>query len=453
MNINASNLCTQYSTYKVNVDNVKQKIDEAAVNDGVYETSAAVMELSSEGKVLADKMTSLMHRNVPDDVGHLSSVSTYEYIKAFEDALTEPQRDNPSECFSYHANKMSSVYNDMKENIISKYSEAGRETEYYVADNGNVEELTKEKELTMLDKAYENHSKLMAVSTEIWNGFIDGEKAAKGEIRDLAYQAFMSAKGEKGMNISFETLDKLNNIWDYYAKDISAPEIDDNMRTKVQESANADNQIEAYRLTTKNTNEVMWEHYMDMRAFKAEAFDHNAEYDEEDIMQAVTDAYAAVYQKIIKAHENGDREVDYELTGKSKISLEEDLVGLDAAFERCVSDLEGYLTCKRTNEVFANPDMAWWFERNNRKISTDLNYNFILSDKINSLNGADKNDSESGRLSGRDRFENIAEAYTYLYDEIVKGYEEGKRFIVVADNNKQSGYHVLTMEEELAALD
>ncbi len=292
MNINASNLCAQYSTYKVNVDNVKQKMDEVAVNDGVYEAPAATMELSPEGKALAGKKREIMQ-----------------------------------------------------------------------------------------------------------------------------------------------------------------PEIDDAIRAKVQESANAESQIEAYRLTTKNTNEVMWEHYMDMRAFKAEAFDHNAEYDEEDIMQSITDAYAAVYQKILKAHENGDREVDYEFIGKSKISLEEDLAGLDAAFERCVADLEGYLTCKRTNEMFANPDMAWWFERNNRKISTDLNYNFILSDKINSLNEADKDISESGRLSGRDRLENIAEAYITLYDEIAKGYEEGTRFIVVADNNKQSGYHVLTMEEELAALD
>jgi len=95
-------------------------------------------------------------------------------------------------------------------------------------------------------------------------------------------------------------------------------------------------------------------------------------------------------------------EVDYELPGKSKFSLGEVLAGLDAAFERCVADIEGYLTCKRTNEMFANPDMAWWFERNNRKISTDLNYNFILSDKINSLNEADK----SAQLI-RDKLRNI----------------------------------------------
>lgn len=369
MNINASNLCAGYSTYKVNVDNVKQKSAEVTVAADAAEIPAAVAEISPEGKALADKMISLIQRDIPEDVKHLSSVSTYEYVKSFESALAEQAKGDGKDCFTYHVNKMVSVYNEMRSGIEEKYSDTSRETaEYYVADNGNIEELTLEKELGMLDKAYENHSKLMAASTEIWSGFIGSETdIAKGEVRDLAYQAFMSAKASGEMDISSDASDKLNDIWDYYAKDVSAPEIDEVMRAKVQERSNADNQIEAYLLTTKNTNEVMWEHYMDMRMLKAEAFDHNAEYDEEDIMQAITDAYEAVYQKIVKAHENGGREVDYELTGKSKISLEEDLAGLDAAFERCVADLEGYLTCKRTNEMFANPDMSWWLKKRNEQ--------------------------------------------------------------------------------------
>lgn len=56
----------------------------------------------------------------------------------------------------------------MRERIEAKYADSQRETEYYVADHGEMEELTKEKELEMLDKAYANHSTFLATSTEIW---------------------------------------------------------------------------------------------------------------------------------------------------------------------------------------------------------------------------------------------------------------------------------------------
>ena len=56
----------------------------------------------------------------------------------------------------------------MRERIEAKYVDSQRETEYYVADHGEMEELTKEKELEMLDKAYANHSTFLATSTEIW---------------------------------------------------------------------------------------------------------------------------------------------------------------------------------------------------------------------------------------------------------------------------------------------
>ncbi len=117
-------------------------------------------------------------------------------------------------------------------------------------------------------------------------------------------------------------------------------------------------------VTTESTNEVMFEHYMSMREYMAGSFDHEADYDENDIMQAVMGAYEKLYNKIVKEHENGDREVDYDISGKSKISLEEDLKGLDVAFNRCISDLGGYLTCKQTNEMFANPDKDWFFRKN-----------------------------------------------------------------------------------------
>ena len=38
-----------------------------------------------------------------------------------------------------------------------------------MTESGKIEELTKEKELDMLNQAYENHSNFMATSTEIWS--------------------------------------------------------------------------------------------------------------------------------------------------------------------------------------------------------------------------------------------------------------------------------------------
>ena len=56
-------------------------------------------------------------------------------------------------------------------------------------------------------------------------------------------------------------------------------------------------------------------------------------------------------------------------------------------------------------------------------------------------------------LSWQARAENYAEAYANIYDEIVQGYESGTRQINVIDENSELGYRMLTMEEELSALD
>ena len=89
----------------------------------------------------------------------------------------------------------------------------------------------------------------------------------------------------------------------------------------------------------------------------------NREYDVKDVMKSVMDAYESIYNKILEEHENGDSNVSYELTGERFITLEEDLAGLDQAFQLCLKNLEGYITCQQTNKAFANPDTAWYFNR------------------------------------------------------------------------------------------
>jgi len=86
-------------------------------------------------------------------------------------------------------------------------------------------------------------------------------------------------------------------------------------------------------------------------------------------------------------------------------------------------------------------------------LSPDMNYKFTLSAKVNSLNEADKETSEAKYLSNEEKLDNIMEAYTSLYDEIVQGYENGTRVINVADENSENGYRPLTMQEELNDLD
>lgn len=87
------------------------------------------------------------------------------------------------------------------------------------------------------------------------------------------------------------------------------------------------------------------------------------------------------------------------------------------------------------------------------RLSPDMNHKFTLSAKINSINEADKETAGTDYLSNEEKLDNIMEAYTLLYDEIVQGYENGTRVINVADETSENGYRTLTMQEELDDLD
>ena len=59
-------------------------------------------------------------------------------------------------------------------------------------------------------------------------------------------------------------------------------------------------------------------------------------------------------------------------------------------------------------------------------------------------------DTGKSALNITDKANNYVKAYAELYDEIVKGYENGTREIYVADEN---GPRKLTKDEELSNLD
>ena len=287
MSMRIDGLPSQYSRYKINVDRVKQEIEKQK-NSSIRLCDQA--EISAEGKkALKSRMSAFAGERHMKDIRHLSSVSSYGYINDFEKALSDLGKGNVSgeyitgayeddiayiatkfeeedgekaDSFDRHINKAVATYNMMRERIEAKYADSQRETEYYVADHGEMEELTKEKELEMLDKAYANYSSFLATSTQVWADLQDftptvvyhkgsqqsdeeafvsesrkeevTEHSEKGQIKDMVSKAFMFAISDENrrmlsqhegslnhfkLNLGISELerDRLNGIWNFYA--------------------------------------------------------------------------------------------------------------------------------------------------------------------------------------------------------------------------------------------
>jgi len=121
------------------------------------------------------------------------------------------------------------------------------------------------------------------------------------------------------------------------------------LREKIKEIKPEVDEPEAYELTIQDTNELVWEHYATMREFSSLTL-KDGNYDLEDVMKSMMDAYETLYNQIVKEHENGERQVSYELTGESTLTLEEDLAGLDRAYNMRLANLAGYIICQQTND-------------------------------------------------------------------------------------------------------
>lgn len=104
-----------------------------------------------------------------------------------------------------------------------------------------------------------------------------------------------------------------------------------------------------YELTIQDTNEVEWEHYTSMRAYSGLTL-KDGKYNLEDVMKSMMDAYETRYNYIVKEHENGERQVSYDLTGENSLTLDEDLAGLDRAYNKRLANLAGYIVCQQTND-------------------------------------------------------------------------------------------------------
>ena len=83
-----------------------------------------------------------------------------------------------------------------------------------------------------------------------------------------------------------------------------------------------------------------------------------------------------------------------------------------------------------------------------QKNTPEIHYGFMLGNKLAELT---ENDKEYRSIE--DRGAALLEAYASIYDEIVQGYADGTREIYVEDEESESGYRNMTMQEEINGLD
>lgn len=281
MDINNLQRTPSYS-YRVDVDRIKQRLQQADKNSVANQRQSDSVDISEKGRrALREKMSATGKTGQNENITKLSPMNfgssgimndfekimselgggavsndfvSKDYSQGSVDVLKakfEKEEGTKTDTFDSYVNKMASAYQLMKDRIEKKYAATDRQKEYYIAADGSTQELTKEKELEMLDHAYETHSKLMATSTQIWSELQDfkvqinyhssNSETEKSEtknqnagVKEQAYKAFMSAisKENGGMlkqktgslnhfrlnlGVSSSARNVLNGIWDYYA--------------------------------------------------------------------------------------------------------------------------------------------------------------------------------------------------------------------------------------------
>ena len=251
INISEKPFAHQYDHYAIDAGSYRQRIQDNK-NDSTAASGYDTVEISNESRqALENKLADTVRaKQGIEPAGTLTSMSTQRVFEDYEKAVMAEKRDKAkSNNFDRHLDKMTAAYQRMKIQIEEKYAAAGHAPQYYCADDGSIQELTKEKELELLDNAYAKHSELMAGFTESLNDLMDfkpqiqyhrsgntqkmqtasetsnANKSAskkiaanKGEVRAQAYQILMSAiqKGKPAAGKA-PSRAELNQIWDNYA--------------------------------------------------------------------------------------------------------------------------------------------------------------------------------------------------------------------------------------------
>ncbi len=224
-------------SYRVDVERIKQRLQQADKSSMSDSRQSDSISISEEGRnALKERASAIKRFGQSEEVKKLSSMSAYGIMNEFEKIMSEleEEKGTGTDTFDRYVDKMASAYQLMRDRIEEKYAAPDRQKEYYVAADGSTQEITKERELEMLDEAYEAHSRFMATSTQIWSELRDFKAqityhsgSAKTEahtakkqdinIKEQAYNAFMIAINAKNSSISSPARDILNGIWDYFA--------------------------------------------------------------------------------------------------------------------------------------------------------------------------------------------------------------------------------------------
>lgn len=153
----------------------------------------------------------------------------------------------------------------------------------------------------------------------------------------------------------------------------------------------------------------------------------------EKIKKMSPDAYEE-YQKLKAADEGGSSESRNELLMfQARWSLRTEYPDLDV-WEK--------IDARKSNEIKPQKGI----------IFTD--FNSMFGSRMPSIYGEKDDNGEYIRnyYSVSDTASNLLKTYASLYDEIVKGYEDGTRETYIEDSTAEAGYRKLTMDEELSEL-
>jgi hypothetical protein len=233
----------------------------------------------------------------------------------------------------------------------------------------------------LTDIKIRNNIRLIETTMEVGNMSIQG--IDKSNVLDIT--KLQESQNIKKANTDFKYMQDIIQSGNGQKDNIVISEEGMNALLEMQQERKPKVDEEAYKLTIQNTNELEMEHYFAMREYSGLTL-KDGNYNIEDVMKSMIDAYETRYNQIVKEHENGDRQVSYELTGETSVTLDEDLAGLDRAYNMCLANLEGYITCQQTNKAFANPgDISWYSKRIGMQYSKTISSQDEIEDNYNYL--------------------------------------------------------------------
>ena len=256
MNINHMQR-TLATKYQADASWMKKRLQHADSDTAAKRQSGDRVDISGEGlTALREKMSAARGISQPANIGKLSPLNAgapgmgndfekvllklgngsasddfviQDDLQADIDALKARFQEDGAEkkdTFDRYMNQMACAWNLLKDRIEEKYAAPAGEKEYYTAQDGSIQELTKEKE-----QDFQAQTVYHSGSAETDRSAV---KKQSTDIREQAYHAFMDAvdennigrlKQETGslnqfrlhLGISSSARNTLNGIWDDYA--------------------------------------------------------------------------------------------------------------------------------------------------------------------------------------------------------------------------------------------